>query len=73
MVCMKAKGGSSNAGSYQPLPITNRPWECVSMDFIVGFPKTKQGFDSIYVAVDRFSKMSHFIPCKTTHDASYIA
>lgn len=39
VVCMKEKGGSSNAGLYQPLPVPNRPLECVSMDLIVGLPK----------------------------------
>lgn len=62
MVCMKANGGMSNVGLYQPIPVSNRPWECVSINFIVGFPKTKQGYDSIYVVADRFSKMGHFIP-----------
>jgi hypothetical protein len=71
-VCMKGKGGASNASLYQPLRVPNRLWECVSMDFIMGLPKTKQGFDRIYVMVDRFSKMGHFIPCKTTHDAIHI-
>ena len=66
---MKAKGGANNIGLYQPLPI---PLECISTNFVVGLPKTKIGLDSIYVVVDRFRKMSHFIPCKTTHDASYI-
>lgn len=73
MVCMKAKGGMRNAGLYQPLQFPNRTLDCVSMDFMVGFPKTKREYDSIYVVFDRFIKMGHFIPCRITNDASHIA
>jgi hypothetical protein len=44
-----------------PLPIPEKPWTSISVDFITQLPPS-QGYTAICVFVDRFSKMALFVP-----------
>jgi hypothetical protein len=55
------------ADPLQSLPIPTWKWEDISMDFIMGLPRTAKGFDSIWVIIDRFTKIAHFLPVKVKY------
>ena len=67
-VCQRVKAEHQRpAGLLQPLKVPECKWEEIGMDFIVGLPRTKDGYDSIWVIVDRLTKVAHFIQVKTTY------
>jgi hypothetical protein len=54
------------------LKIPEWKWEKIAMDFMTGLPRTSKGYDSIWVIVDRLTKVAHFILVKTTYKGSQL-
>jgi transposase InsO family protein len=74
-VCQRSRSGRhAPFGILRPLPIPDRPWQDISMDFVTGLPESgKEKYDTIWVVVDRLTKDRHFVPCHTTVDAEALA
>ena len=73
-VCNRVKAEHQKpAGLLQPLPVPEWKWDKIGMDFITGLPRTKSGYDSVWVVVDRLTKVAHFIPVKATYTSAKIA
>jgi hypothetical protein len=58
--CQRVKAEHQRpAGLLQPLQVPEWKWEEIAMDFIMGLPRTQSGYDSIWVIVDRLTKIAH--------------
>jgi hypothetical protein len=74
MECQKVKDDRSHlAGLLQLLPIPEKKWEAITIDFITKIPRKTRQHDSIMVVVDKLTKAAHFFPVKTTHTTTNIA
>ena len=72
--CQRVKAQRQKSqGKLQPLEIPGRRWSSVSMDLITDLPRTNNGNDSIWVVVDRLSKMVHLAALTKTCTAESIA
>ncbi|CAN6707754.1 unnamed protein product [Malus baccata var. baccata] len=65
IVCQQVKTERNKPfGWMQPLPILQWKWENITMDFVYKLPRTQNGFDGVWVVVDRLTKSAHFIPVR---------
>lgn len=72
-VCQQAKVERVKyPGLLLPLPVPDRAWQVVSLDFIDGLPRLK-GLNCILVVVDKFSKYGHFVPLAHPFTAKTVA
>ncbi|XP_059306316.1 uncharacterized protein LOC132057727 [Lycium ferocissimum] len=60
-------------GVLQRMPIPEWKWERITMDFVMGLPKTLGKFDSIWVIVDRLTKSAHFVPVQVSYTTEKLA
>jgi hypothetical protein len=73
-VCQRVKVEHQRlARLLHPLKIPEWKWEEIGKDFIVGLPRTPAGYDSIWVIVDRLTKVAHFIPVRTNFTGAKLA
>src|SRR4051812_38060429 len=73
-VCRRVKEEHQRpAGTLQPLSIPKWKWDKIEMGFVTGFPRSQKGHDAIFVVIDRFSKVAHFLLVKETIFAIQLA
>lgn len=70
--CQRTKVVSQNSSLYQLLLLTKGLWEVTSMDFVNRIVRTHKGFNSIFVVVDKVSKLAQFVTCKEASDATHV-
>ena len=61
LVCQQVKVEHRKlVDTLQPLPIPEWKWKHITMDFVIGLPRTQAGHDTIWVIMDRLTKFEHF-------------
>ena len=64
--CQMTKGSNQwPLGLLHSLPVPDKPWQSIGMDFVGPLPLS-QGHNFLLVVIDRFTSMVHLIPTKTT-------
>ena len=61
------------SGLLQSIRIPEWKWDRITMDFVVGLPLTGRKHDSVWVVVDRLTKLAHFLPVRTDYSLAKLA
>nr|GEY82831.1 putative reverse transcriptase domain-containing protein [Tanacetum cinerariifolium] len=74
LTCAKVKAEHQKPFSLLQQPkILEWKWEKITMDFVLGLPRTPSGYDSIWVIVDRLTKSARFFLMKKTDSIEKLA
>ncbi|GJR49853.1 putative reverse transcriptase domain-containing protein [Tanacetum coccineum] len=65
LTCARVKAEHQRPSGLLVQPeIPEWKWDNITMDFITKLPRSSQGFDTIWVIVDRHTKSAHFLPIR---------
>ena len=74
MVCQRVKAEHQvPSGLLQPIRIPEWKWDRITMDFVVGLPLTGRKHDSVWVVVNRLTKLAYFLPVRTDYSLDKLA
>ncbi len=60
-------------GLIHPLPVPEWKWEWITMDFVIGLPRTHNSHDAVWVILDRLTKSAHFLPVRMDYSLKRLA
>ncbi|GKB47852.1 putative reverse transcriptase domain-containing protein [Tanacetum coccineum] len=74
LTCSKVKAEHQRPlGLLVQLEIPQWKWDNITMDFVMKLPKSSQGYDTIWVIVDRLTKSALFLPIRETDPMEKLA
>ncbi|KAL0320173.1 UNVERIFIED_CONTAM: hypothetical protein Sradi_5278800 [Sesamum radiatum] len=74
LTCQQVKAEhQAPAGKLRPLTIPEWKLEKITMDFVIGLPRTFRKHDAIWVIVDRLTKSAHFLPIQQSNSMDKLA
>ncbi|RVW31634.1 Transposon Ty3-I Gag-Pol polyprotein [Vitis vinifera] len=73
-ICQQVKVEHQRSiGLLQSLPIPEWKWDHITMDFVIGLPRSRSKKNGVWVIVDRLTKLAHFLAMKTTDSMNSLA